>query len=90
MKDVIQFKPKEVLDVKTFKILAFAGRLFFIEKWSFEQAVTMACNYYGEDNMDHIDDLFYRFACEKAFSVVSIPNRIKKKDIGKYLKDKFG
>ena len=73
MKDVIQFKPKEVLDVKTF-----------------EQAVTMACNYYDEDNMDHIDDLFYRFACEKAFSVVSIPNRIKKKDIGKYLKDKFG
>ena len=72
MKDVIQFKPKEVLDVKTF-----------------EQAVTMACNYYDEDNMDHIDDLFYRFACEKAFSVVSIPNRIKKKDIGKYLKDKF-
>jgi len=42
MKDVIQFKPKEVLDVKTFKILAFAGKLFFIEKWSFEQAVTMA------------------------------------------------
>ena len=72
MKDVIQFKTKEVLDVKTF-----------------EQAVTMACNYYDEDNMDHIDDLFYRFACEKAFSVVSIPNRIKKKDIGKYLKDKF-
>lgn len=90
MKDVIQFKPKEVLDVKTFKILAFACKLFFIEKWSFEQAVTMACNYYDEDNVDHIDDLFYRFACEKAFSVVSIPNRIKKKDIGKYLKDKFG
>ena len=62
MKDVIQFKPKEVLDVKTFKILAFACKLFFIEKWSFEQAVTMACNYYDEDNVDHIDDLFYRFA----------------------------
>lgn len=41
----------------------------------------MACNYYDEDNVDHIDDLFYRFA---------FPNRIKKKDIGKYLKDKFG
>ena len=66
MKDVIQFKPKEVLDVKTFRILAFACKLFFIEKWSFEQAV------------------------KKAFSVVSIPNRINKKDIGKYLKDKFG
>lgn len=90
MKDVIQFKPKEVLDVKTFKILAFVGRLFLIEKWSLEQAVTMACNYYDEDNTDLICGLFYRFACDDAFSIVSIPNRIKKKDIGKYLKDKFG
>lgn len=58
MKDVIQFKPKEVLDVKTFKILAFAGKLFFIEKWSFEQAVTMACNYYDEDIGKYLKDKF--------------------------------
>lgn len=90
MKDVIQFKPKEVLDVKTFKILAFAGKLFFIEKWSFEQAVTMACNYYEEEDVDKIIDLIYRFIYEKAFSVVSVPNRIKKRDIGKYVKEKFG
>lgn len=90
MKDVIQFKPKEMLDIKTFKILAFSGRLFLIEHWPLVQAATMACNYYEEEDVDKIIDLIYRFVSEKAFSVVSVPNRIKKRDIGKYIKEKFG
>lgn len=90
MKDVIQFKPKELLDIKTFKILSFSGKLFLIEKWSLMQAVMMACNYYEEEDVEGFVDLFYRFLYEKAFSVISVPNRIKKKDLGKYIKDKIG
>lgn len=90
MKDVIQFKPKEMLDIKTFKILAFAGRLFLVERWSLMQAVTMACNYYEEEDTEEYINLFCRFLSEKSFSIVSVPNRIKKQDISKYVKEKFG
>lgn len=90
MKDVVQFKPKEMLDIKTFKILAFNGRLFLVERWSLMQAVTMACNYYEEEDTEKYINLFYRFLSEKSFSIVSVPNRIKKRDISKYVKEKFG
>lgn len=90
MKDVVQFKPKEMLDIKTFKILAFTGRLFLVERWSLMQAVTMACNYYEEEDTEKYINLFYRFLSENSFSIVSVPNRIKKRDISKYVKEKFG
>ena len=90
MKDVVQFKPKEMLDIKTLKILAFTGRLFLVERWSLIQAVTMACNYYEEEDTEKYIKLFYRFLSEKSFSIVSVPNRIKKQNISKYVKEKFG
>ena len=92
MKNVVQFKPRGLLDIDTFKILAFVAKLVLVEKWEKMQAVYMACNFYGyynESDAVNFSSLFDKFMDDGAFEIVAIPNRIKKRDIGQYLKDNF-
>lgn len=73
-----------------FATLAWAGKLVLVEGWDRSEAILMACNYYGIDNTEQMEALLGKFIEEGAFTMVQVPNRLKKQAISQYLKDRFG
>lgn len=84
MKTIVRFRPNMDLPNILFRVIAFAGKLVFMDRFEVRDALAKSCRYYKVDFIEELVTLYIKLA--NCFEYVEVPNRLKPCQYSEYLR----